>query len=348
MGTITNPTGSITTGDTQSASVFIAGAGTAAAPSYTFSGDLNTGIYSPGADQVGISAGGTLRFAVSTTAINSSLPMLVGSTALAPLGVLDAVNNASNLTIVIGSDSAAATRTNATNKLANITIPHYLAAQAPASMIRGTTTTSTNVTEIGGGSSVANAATQVTFYTAANNTTMTGTARAHIASGGGSFFYNPMMVGSSSVAPDGTLHAFTATAGSVTASGVADEIVAENSGSGGMSILVPDASNSNLYFGSPASNLGAKIRWNYNNSLFEMGTSKAGASLALQGDAAVTNLTLSGAAGSELATFVKAVTIGGVLGINNTVAAAVAVASTHKVTILIGATTYYLLATNVA
>jgi hypothetical protein len=37
----------------------------------------------------------------------------------------------------------------------------------------------------------------------------------------------------------------------------------------------------------------------------------------------------------------------GALAIGNTVATAVAVASTHKVTIVIGGVTYYLLATNV-
>lgn len=42
--------------------------GTATAPSYTFTGDTNTGIYSPGADQVGITAGGTLRLTISTAA----------------------------------------------------------------------------------------------------------------------------------------------------------------------------------------------------------------------------------------------------------------------------------------
>jgi hypothetical protein len=39
-------------------------AGTAAAPSIAFEGDPNTGIYSPGADQVGISTGGTARITV--------------------------------------------------------------------------------------------------------------------------------------------------------------------------------------------------------------------------------------------------------------------------------------------
>ena len=48
-------------------------AGAAATPSLFFTGDTNTGIYSPGADQVGISTGGTSRLAVSTTAVSSTL-----------------------------------------------------------------------------------------------------------------------------------------------------------------------------------------------------------------------------------------------------------------------------------
>ena len=39
-------------------------AGSAAAPSLFFTGDTNTGIYSPGADQIGISTGGTSRIVV--------------------------------------------------------------------------------------------------------------------------------------------------------------------------------------------------------------------------------------------------------------------------------------------
>jgi hypothetical protein len=47
--------------------VHSAAAGSAAAPSITFTGDLNTGIYSPGADQVAISTNGTGRLFVSST-----------------------------------------------------------------------------------------------------------------------------------------------------------------------------------------------------------------------------------------------------------------------------------------
>jgi hypothetical protein len=72
--TISNPAGSITTGFSYTADLFIAGAGSATAPSYTFSGDLNTGMYSPGADQIGFTTGGTLRLTLSTTALTSTLP----------------------------------------------------------------------------------------------------------------------------------------------------------------------------------------------------------------------------------------------------------------------------------
>ena len=57
--------------------------GSAAAPAVTFTGDTNTGIYDITADDVGISAGGTLRFDVSATAATSTLPIVhpVGSAA---------------------------------------------------------------------------------------------------------------------------------------------------------------------------------------------------------------------------------------------------------------------------
>lgn len=51
--------------------------GSAGTPSLKFSGDTNTGIYSPGADQVAISTGGVQRVTVNTTVIDSSLPFSV-------------------------------------------------------------------------------------------------------------------------------------------------------------------------------------------------------------------------------------------------------------------------------
>ena len=57
-------------------------AGTAGAPSLYFTGDTNTGVYSPGADQVAISAGGTARLTTTTTGITSALAVDV------PLGAV--------------------------------------------------------------------------------------------------------------------------------------------------------------------------------------------------------------------------------------------------------------------
>lgn len=53
----------------------IASAGTAALPSIAFPSDPNTGIYHVGADQIGISTGGTQRVALSTTGITVNLPI---------------------------------------------------------------------------------------------------------------------------------------------------------------------------------------------------------------------------------------------------------------------------------
>lgn len=77
-----NPIGSIISGIVQAAS----GSGTAAAPTYSFSGDNNSGVYSTGADTVGISAGGKLAFEAigSTTGVNN-IAVSVANTGLAPI-----------------------------------------------------------------------------------------------------------------------------------------------------------------------------------------------------------------------------------------------------------------------
>ena len=65
--------------DASNSALALASAGT---PSLKFSGDSNTGVFSPGADQLAITTGGTSRLAVSTTAVSSTLPVDV------PLGAV--------------------------------------------------------------------------------------------------------------------------------------------------------------------------------------------------------------------------------------------------------------------
>lgn len=52
----------------------VVGQGSAAYPAFSFIGDDNTGVVSPAADQVGFSAGGTTRFWVTTSSMQSTLP----------------------------------------------------------------------------------------------------------------------------------------------------------------------------------------------------------------------------------------------------------------------------------
>ncbi|RYZ99923.1 MAG: tail fiber domain-containing protein, partial [Proteobacteria bacterium] len=58
-------------GGSASYSSINAGAGTAAAPSHSFTGDLDTGIFSSGADSIGLAAGGSKVFDVSSAGLVS-------------------------------------------------------------------------------------------------------------------------------------------------------------------------------------------------------------------------------------------------------------------------------------
>ena len=91
-------------------------------------------------------------------------------------------------------------------------------------------------------------------------------------------------VGINIATPDGTLHVHTATAGTVDALAGADELVLENSGNGGMSILAPNNSNCQIVFGGPISNQVATIVYNYvsGSPVLSMGTNHASGYLAFE------------------------------------------------------------------
>ena len=87
-------------------------------------------------------------------------------------------------------------------------------------------------------------------------------------------------IGAGTAALDGTLHVHTGSAGTAVAHTDANDLVVENSANGGINILVPDANDSNLYFGSPADNKAAVVRWNHNADLMTIGTFNAGGEVA--------------------------------------------------------------------
>lgn len=89
-------------------------------------------------------------------------------------------------------------------------------------------------------------------------------------------------IGIGTTSPDGRLHVHTATAGAVTANGDADDLVVENSGNAGLSILCPDANSGRLVFGTPTDATGSRVVWDNTNSLMYVATTKAAGQLVLQ------------------------------------------------------------------
>ena len=114
--------------------------------------------------------------------------------------------------------------------------------------------------QVGTGATIDGATNTLTFLT-------NGSERVRITSGGN--------IGINASSPDGTLHVHSGSAGSVTANGNADDLIVESSGTGGISILTPDANTGYLIFGSPTSNEGAILRYSDNNNLFTIGTEDA-------------------------------------------------------------------------
>jgi len=107
-------------------------------------------------------------------------------------------------------------------------------------------------------------------------------------------------IGLGTGSPDGRLHVHTASAGVVTASVNADDFIVENGASGGISILVPDISNSNIYFGSPSNSAGSVIRWNYVGNFLHVGTYNAGAIIEFRTGADVTAMTIASDQGAYM------------------------------------------------
>lgn len=102
-----------------------------------------------------------------------------------------------------------------------------------------------------------------------------------IRAGGVVFMSQKLMVGTVSVSPDGTLHAHTATAGSVTANTIADDLIVENNGDAGISILTPDANIGYLVFGNPVDDRAADLSWDLTSDELTLATRNAGADIVL-------------------------------------------------------------------
>jgi hypothetical protein len=106
----------------------------------------------------------------------------VGIGTTAPVGKLDIQSGGYGL--IIGADNDLTTRTNNTNKVGRIGSSHYANAEEQLAVISGSSSNASNTIFIGGGTSYYNASTLIRFYTAADQTTLTGTERFRIDSAG--------------------------------------------------------------------------------------------------------------------------------------------------------------------
>ena len=80
-------------------------------------------------------------------------------------------------------------------------------------------------------------------------------------------------VGTGGVVPDGLFHVYSASAGSVTASAFANQIVLENSGDSGLSILSGSSASGNIYFGDSSDNDVGRISYDHSNDAISFSTS---------------------------------------------------------------------------
>ena len=97
-------------------------------------------------------------------------------------------------TIVMGGSDGNGNRANAANKDGRLCGSHYTNAEEPIGIIRCTSGASDNDIYMGGGSSLINAATLLSFYTAADTTTTTGTERLRIDRNGNFIFKNGALI----------------------------------------------------------------------------------------------------------------------------------------------------------
>ncbi len=115
---------------------------------------------------------------------------------------------------------------------------------------------------------------------------------------------------------DGELHVIVGSAGSVSAPGAADIAVFESSTDDGISILVPDASESAISMGSPTDATGADITWKYSTTAMKIRTKTAGGTMSIATGNATEAISIDA---SQAVTFAGATTFTGAMTANGSI-----------------------------
>jgi hypothetical protein len=148
------------------------GNGTAAAPTFSFAGDTDTGWYLAAPDTLAASTGGSER-----VRIDASGSVGIGTTS--PAAKIEVVGNGTAPALLMSN-----VNTNNTAKQGLFGTKHYDTSQLPFYAFQAYTDATHNNAYVGGSTAYGNAATDVIFVTAANNTTPIGTERMRIDSSG--------------------------------------------------------------------------------------------------------------------------------------------------------------------
>lgn len=203
--------------------------GTAEAPGLAFTADTDTGLYRIGEDILGIGVGSSGKIAVSTSAIypvtddglalgitntnewsdlflasgavinwdNGDGTITHSSNVLAIEGVEIGIGTStikSTLTIIgnqtNGLISVANNQTDSNTKWGMYSLLHYTNSEEPFALVGGNSDGSNNNVYIGGALGEYNAATTIRLYTAANDTTVSGTLRSTLNSSGNWRWHN--------------------------------------------------------------------------------------------------------------------------------------------------------------
>lgn len=136
---------------------------------------LNTGTNKYGV-YIGAQTGASANYAIYTA---GSAIASFGGNVTANGGMIDVGLNPDNTGLLMTNVT-----TNSTNKTSNISVSHYTQVEEPVGVFYVENQTSSNTIHHGGGYASLNAATNQKFYTAATNTTVTGTVRLELDTNG--------------------------------------------------------------------------------------------------------------------------------------------------------------------
>ena len=103
----TSPTLTTPTIGAATATSIAAALGSVTAPSYTFTGDLNTGMYSPGADSLALTTGGVDRLSIGSAFMTADVPLIVNGAGSSAFAVgSDTITVAAIISAAVDSTSA--------------------------------------------------------------------------------------------------------------------------------------------------------------------------------------------------------------------------------------------------